>query len=91
MPARDEAERIGACLRALAEQRGVSQDAYEVVVVLDGCRDATRERALEVGASHRSCGCTWSSWTCRAGWDAPGAWAWTSRASACSRCIVRRA
>ena len=40
VPARDEAERIGACLRALAEQRGVSEDAYEVVVVLDGCRDA---------------------------------------------------
>jgi glycosyltransferase involved in cell wall biosynthesis len=52
VPARDEAERVGACLRALAEQRGVSHEAYEVVVVLDGCRDATRERALEVGASH---------------------------------------
>jgi glucosyl-3-phosphoglycerate synthase len=52
VPARDEVERIGACLEALAEQRGVSHEAYEVVVVLDGCRDATRERALEVGASH---------------------------------------
>jgi glucosyl-3-phosphoglycerate synthase len=52
VPARDEAERIGACLRALAEQRDVIHEAYEVVVVLDGCRDDTRERALEVGASH---------------------------------------
>jgi glucosyl-3-phosphoglycerate synthase len=52
VPARDEAERIGACLRALAEQRGVIHEAYEVVVVLDGCRDATRERALEVGVSY---------------------------------------
>jgi glucosyl-3-phosphoglycerate synthase len=52
VPARDEAERIGACLRALAEQRGVSHEAYEVVVVLDGCRDDTRERALDVAVSH---------------------------------------
>jgi glycosyltransferase involved in cell wall biosynthesis len=52
VPARDEAERIGACLRALAEQCGVSHEAYEVVVVLDGCRDDTRARALEVGVRH---------------------------------------
>ena len=52
VPARDEAERIGVCLLALAEQRGVSEGAYEVVVVLDGCRDATRERALDVAMSH---------------------------------------
>jgi glucosyl-3-phosphoglycerate synthase len=52
VPARDEAERIGACLLALAAQRGVSHEAYEVVIVLDGCRDATRERALDVAASH---------------------------------------
>ena len=52
VPARDEAERIGACLLALAEQRGVSEEAYEVVVVLDGCRDTTRERALDVVVSY---------------------------------------
>jgi glucosyl-3-phosphoglycerate synthase len=52
VPARDEAERIDACLRALAEQRGVSHEAYEVVLVLDDCRDATRERALDVVARH---------------------------------------
>jgi glucosyl-3-phosphoglycerate synthase len=52
VPARDEAERIGACLRALAEQGGVARDAYEVVLVLDGCRDGTRERARDVAARH---------------------------------------
>ncbi|MGH2903053.1 MAG: glycosyltransferase family 2 protein, partial [Solirubrobacteraceae bacterium] len=52
VPARDEAERIGACLRALGEQNDVIQDSYEVVLVLDGCRDATRERALDVAVSH---------------------------------------
>jgi glucosyl-3-phosphoglycerate synthase len=50
VPARDEAERIGACLQALAGQRDVDEGAYEVVVVLDGCSDGTRERVLEVGA-----------------------------------------
>jgi glucosyl-3-phosphoglycerate synthase len=50
VPARDEAERVGACLRALADQRDIDDRAYEVVVVLDGCRDATCERVLEVGA-----------------------------------------
>jgi glucosyl-3-phosphoglycerate synthase len=52
VPARDEAERVSACLESLAEQRGVNHDAYEVLVVLDGCRDATRERVLEVSARH---------------------------------------
>ena len=52
VPARDEAQRIGACLQALAKQRGVSKVAYEVLVVLDGCRDETRERAREVAVSH---------------------------------------
>jgi glucosyl-3-phosphoglycerate synthase len=48
VPARDEASRIGACLLALAHQRGVAHDGYEVIVVLDGCRDDTAERAREV-------------------------------------------
>ncbi len=43
VPARDEALRIGACLRALADQRELPPDAYEVIVVLDGCRDETAE------------------------------------------------
>jgi glycosyltransferase involved in cell wall biosynthesis len=49
VPARDEAELIGACLDALS---GVAADAYEVVLVLDGCRDATGERAAEAAARH---------------------------------------
>ncbi len=52
VPARDEAERVGACLDALAEQRGVEPASYEVVLVLDGCRDATRERALQASVRH---------------------------------------
>jgi glucosyl-3-phosphoglycerate synthase len=48
VPARDEAQRIGACLRALARQRGVTPDSYEVIVVLDGCRDATADVVSEV-------------------------------------------
>ena len=52
VPARDEAELIGACLDALAAQSGVAADAYEVVLVLDGCRDATGERAAEAAARH---------------------------------------
>jgi glucosyl-3-phosphoglycerate synthase len=52
VPARDEAARVSACLEALAGQRGVRHDAYEVVLVLDGCIDETRERAREVGARH---------------------------------------
>jgi glucosyl-3-phosphoglycerate synthase len=41
VPARDEEERIGACLAALAAQVEVDPDAYEVIVVLDECRDGT--------------------------------------------------
>jgi glucosyl-3-phosphoglycerate synthase len=44
VPARDEAERIEACLLALANQHEVGHESYEVIVVLDGCRDATAER-----------------------------------------------
>ncbi|MHB1861036.1 MAG: glycosyltransferase family 2 protein, partial [Solirubrobacteraceae bacterium] len=52
VPARDEAERIEACLYALSAQRELAHDCYEAIVVLDGCRDETasvlarfRERA----------------------------------------------
>jgi glucosyl-3-phosphoglycerate synthase len=41
VPARDEEERIGACLDALAGQVGIEPDEYEVIVVLDACTDAT--------------------------------------------------
>ncbi len=43
IPARDEAHRIEACLHALRVQTGLGPEEYEVIVVLDGCRDATAE------------------------------------------------
>jgi glucosyl-3-phosphoglycerate synthase len=53
IPARDEEALIGRCLRAIAAQRGVARDAYSVVLVLDGCTDATRERALQAAGDLR--------------------------------------
>ncbi len=50
VPARDEAELIGACLRALAGQTGLEPSAYEVILVLDGCSDATPELARGAAA-----------------------------------------
>jgi glucosyl-3-phosphoglycerate synthase len=52
VPARDEESRIASCLRALAEQSGVEPSSYEVIVVLDGCRDATLA-AVERAAIHQ--------------------------------------
>ena len=40
IPARDEEARIGACLTALAAQT-VARNAFETIVVLDGCTDST--------------------------------------------------
>lgn len=51
VPARDEELHVARCLHALADQRGVAPEAYEVIVVLDRCRDATRERALQTAAA----------------------------------------
>jgi glycosyltransferase involved in cell wall biosynthesis len=48
IPARDEAERISACLLALASQQGAAHEDYELIVVLDGCRDQTAQRVREV-------------------------------------------
>ena len=53
VPARDEAERIGACLAALTAQTGVSPEAYEIIVVLDGCVDATGARIAQARREHR--------------------------------------
>lgn len=53
VPARDEEALIGPCIRALAAQRGIAREAYEVVLVLDGCADATRERALQAAGDLR--------------------------------------
>jgi glucosyl-3-phosphoglycerate synthase len=48
VPARDEEARIGACLEALVRQA----PTFEILVVLDGCRDGTADRVREVAARH---------------------------------------
>lgn len=50
VPAHDEEARIGACIAALGAQRGVARDAYEVILVLDACTDATADRAAQAAA-----------------------------------------
>lgn len=52
VPARDEEERIGACLTALSEQTNLTPETWEVLLVLDACRDRTLERALAAAAAH---------------------------------------
>ena len=47
VPARDEEERVGACIAALAAQEGVAAAEYEVLLVLDACRDDTAGRARD--------------------------------------------
>ncbi|HTZ85992.1 MAG TPA: glucosyl-3-phosphoglycerate synthase [Solirubrobacteraceae bacterium] len=51
VPARNEEQRIASCLRALAQQRDVQASHYEVIVVLDGCTDATPVRLQEIALS----------------------------------------
>ncbi|MFZ1155312.1 MAG: glycosyltransferase family A protein, partial [Solirubrobacteraceae bacterium] len=51
VPARDEAERIGACLLALSHQREVMPGSFEVIVILDGCHDNTAEVVEELTKS----------------------------------------
>lgn len=51
VPARDEAQRIARCLRALAAQRGIARERLlAVVLVLDRCTDATEAIATAVAA-----------------------------------------
>lgn len=52
VPAKDEEELVGRCLRSLAAQTGVSPEEYEVLLVLDYCADATEDRALEAASEH---------------------------------------
>jgi glycosyltransferase involved in cell wall biosynthesis len=52
VPARDEEERIGGCLRALAKQAAIAPEAYEVLVVLDGCSDGTAEAVLAIASAN---------------------------------------
>ncbi len=51
VPARDEEELIGRCLRALGSQEGVAPDQYEVILVLDDCRDGTASAAARHAGS----------------------------------------
>ncbi len=50
VPARDEEERIGTCLAALAGQVEIDPGAYEVIVVLDLCLDGTAAAVEEARA-----------------------------------------
>jgi glucosyl-3-phosphoglycerate synthase len=52
VPARDDEAALGPVLRALAEQDDVAPETYEVIVVLAGCRDATRAEAVAAGDEH---------------------------------------
>jgi glucosyl-3-phosphoglycerate synthase len=54
VPARDEEELIGSCLRALAAQQDLSREEYEVLLVLDACSDGTEARAREVVEAYPS-------------------------------------
>ncbi|HEY1687646.1 MAG TPA: glucosyl-3-phosphoglycerate synthase [Solirubrobacteraceae bacterium] len=52
IPARDEAPRIEACLHALASQHGMPAGSYEVIVILDGCRDNTLQVIQQTAEAH---------------------------------------
>ncbi len=52
IPARDEALRIAACLQALTAQRDMPAGSYEVIVVLDGCRDRTLQVVQQTARLH---------------------------------------
>ncbi len=58
VPARDEAERISACLTALLDQRDldgapIPPDSFRVVVLANNCRDGTAEVARRSGDAIR--------------------------------------
>ena len=52
VPARDEQDRIGRCIDALAAQERVRRAEFEVILVLDRCADATADRALQAARCH---------------------------------------
>ena len=54
VPARDEAALIERCLRRLRSQRDVAAADYEILVVLDGCVDATPELVAALAREHSS-------------------------------------
>ncbi|GEP04949.1 glycosyltransferase [Methylobacterium oxalidis] len=55
IPARDEVERIGPCLHALARQEGIAAGSFGVLLFLNNCRDGTEAAvaALTPGLSFR--------------------------------------
>ncbi|HEY5196871.1 MAG TPA: glucosyl-3-phosphoglycerate synthase [Solirubrobacteraceae bacterium] len=53
VPAHDEEDLIVGCLGALAAQCGVDPAAYEVIVVVDACTDATGALARQAAAALR--------------------------------------
>jgi glucosyl-3-phosphoglycerate synthase len=54
VPARNEEDLVGACLRALAAQEDISHEEYEILLILDACTDGTEARAREVATAHPS-------------------------------------
>ena len=52
VPAQNEEDLVGQCIRALANQDSVSPAEYEVILILDGCTDETESRARE--AAHKA-------------------------------------
>ena len=51
IPARDEAERLARCLEALAAQRDVPAGHFQVILILNNCRD--HGLAVALGAAAR--------------------------------------
>ena len=47
VPARDEEELVGSCIRSLCAQHGIEGIVWEILLILDGCSDQTAERARE--------------------------------------------
>ncbi len=80
IPARDEAPRIAACLHALASQHDMPAGSYEVIAILDGCRDNTLRSSSRPPVCTSSSPSTPSPFRIPKASDAPGAWAWTSPA-----------
>lgn len=52
IPAKNEEDLVGRCIRSLASQTGIKPEEYEVLLVLDQCTDATAERALEAASDY---------------------------------------
>ncbi len=52
VPARDEASRIATCLQALSAQRDITPGSYEVILILDGCRDSTLQVIQQTASLH---------------------------------------